>query len=386
MSKISLSDIANLQNENSAVSTMAANNDIIETAFDNTLSRDGTTPNQMGADLDMNSNRVMNLPAPQADLDAVRKSDLDAAVIGTYSTPTVLGTANQITVSTVGLTNTVSLPNALTFTGKTVTGGTFAGPTLTTPALGTPTAGVLTSCTGLPISTGVSGLGTGVATALAVNVGSAGAFTTFNGALGTPSSGTLTNCTGLPIANTTGNIPVTRLNSGTSAGATTFWRGDTTWSTAVTSVTLGAGYGITVSGTNPVTTSGTHTATVGLTSLSAAAAADVAVNSATYTVGAQVAQGSTGTWLVTANVAFIDSGTAMTLSVRLTDGTTAFASGAATSGAATFIGHVSLSGIVTSPAGNIRVEAKNASGSNCKMLFNQSGNGFDTAIRVVRIA
>lgn len=43
-------------------------------------------------------------------------------------------------------------------------------------------------------------VGTGVSTALAINVGSAGAFVTFNGALGTPSSGTLTNATGLPIA------------------------------------------------------------------------------------------------------------------------------------------------------------------------------------------
>ena len=67
-------------------------------------------------------------------------------------------------------------------------------------ALGTPSSGTLTSATGLPISTGVSGLGTGVATALAVNVGSAGAFVTFNGALGTPSSGTLTSATGLPIS------------------------------------------------------------------------------------------------------------------------------------------------------------------------------------------
>jgi hypothetical protein len=40
-------------------------------------------------------------------------------------------------------------------------------PALTTPNLGTPSAAVLTSATGLPISTGVSGLGTGVATFLA---------------------------------------------------------------------------------------------------------------------------------------------------------------------------------------------------------------------------
>ena len=62
-------------------------------------------------------------------------------------------------------------------------------------ALGTPSSGTLTSCTGLPISTGVSGLGTNVATALAVAVGSSGAVVTNGGALGTPSSGTLSSCT-----------------------------------------------------------------------------------------------------------------------------------------------------------------------------------------------
>lgn len=40
-------------------------------------------------------------------------------------------------------------------------------PTLVTPILGTPTSGTLTNCTGLPVSAGISGLGTGVATFLA---------------------------------------------------------------------------------------------------------------------------------------------------------------------------------------------------------------------------
>jgi len=56
--------------------------------------------------------------------------------------------------------------------------------------------------------------GTGVLTALGINVGSAGAFVTFNGALGTPSSGTVTNLTGTASININGTVGATTPTTG----------------------------------------------------------------------------------------------------------------------------------------------------------------------------
>jgi hypothetical protein len=173
-------------------------------------------------------------------------STLNIGTGGTLGTAAFQNVAAFVEVADLGtnVLNFLTTPNSANLEGalpdKTGTGAAVfnTNAAFVNPDLGTPAAGDLSNCTDLPITTGVSGLGTNVATALATNVGSAGAFVTFNGAGGTPSSITLTNGTGLPPAGVTGTAAI--------LGTNTFTRRQTiTQGTANEGIIASTGYSLT---------------------------------------------------------------------------------------------------------------------------------------------
>lgn len=319
--KIILNNIGSLIDSATATATINSNNAVIQSAFDNTVSRDGTSPNQMNSTLDMNSNRIINLPVGVNSDEPVTIGTFNSAVLGKGNVP-VGGSTNQVlaknstadydthwtnSVTSVGL----ALPADLTVTGSPVTtAGTLTG-SWATPPTGTgsmvrntnpifsgniATSTVNNVAITTPASTAILSIGSGKSLqvnnimALSSNDGATLTFQntdTYVGrattdtltnktltapvmtapVLGTPASGVLTNCTGTASGLTAGNVTTNANLTGviTSVGNATSL-GSFTSANLKTAVTDETGSGALVFATSPalVTPTGIVKGDVGL--------------------------------------------------------------------------------------------------------------------------
>jgi len=260
------------------------------------------------------------------------------------STTTFLGIGSAAQVLQVNSSGTAPEWVSSTGTGSVVRA---TSPTLVTPALGTPSTINLANATNLPLGS-ITGLGTGVATALAINVGSGGAFvpTTGSGASGTwsisvtgsaASATTSTNLAGgaaNQIAYQTGSDTTAFITAPTTSNTFLKWNGTSLgWDTV-----SGGGGGTT---TNPVTFNNTGGGASSGATFDGSSAVTISYN----TIGAPstTGGGATGNW----NINITGSAASATTATSATSATTATTATNIAGGTATQIPYQSGVGATT---------------------------------------
>lgn len=134
----------------------------------------------------------------------------------------------------------------------------------------------------------------------------------------------------------------------------------------------------------------TTTTTGFLTYLTNATTADIAlVSTGTYVDGPSVSQGSSGTWFVSGGIFFDCANSANNIAAKLWDGATLLSVGIVSLSAG-FVSTMSLSGIITSPSGNLRISAAKGVANTATIRANltvvastlTTGASYITAIRI----
>jgi hypothetical protein len=216
MAKYTPTELTNLTSESSAVTTINNNLQDIADALENTLSRDGTSPNAMNALLDMNTYRILNLPVATTNTEPVRKAEFDVGIAPLTSiAASVAAAAASATAAAASAGNaSTSATTATTQAGIATTQATNAATSATTA---TTQAGTATTQAGLA-STSATNAATSATTATTqagIATTQAGNASTSAGSAAT-SATTATTQAGLASTSAT-NAATSATNAATSA-------------------------------------------------------------------------------------------------------------------------------------------------------------------------
>ena len=332
----------------------------------------GTMALQNASNVAITGGTITGLPTPVNPSDAAIKSYVDASAAGLTVLP-----ASALATAAV-LPNTPTYANGSSGVGATLTAGTNS--TLTVDGT------VAALNTVVLVKNQASAFQNGIYTVTTAGSGSAAWVLTratyFNTA-GTMLAGSYTFITGgTANVNTSWALETTVATVGTTSA--TFNQFSVAGG-SVNNVTITSGYGIAATGTCSSTNTVSCAIAAQLSDFTNSIASNVNMNNtANYFDGPSVAQGTVGIWFASGTVTLTDT-TVAAFFCKLWDGTTVIASSVSEISSGSLSTSAALSGVLASPAANIKISCRDTSSAGGVMLANGSGAGKDSTVSAVRI-